>query len=971
MTGTTNGAEEEEKTAEDIERMVDDLPALDRNEPTMGGGLCHKKWTDHVKELRANHNEYQETRGSRLSPRKRGPSNTQGTGGNSTDEAEDDPVGNFPELSEREITERKKEAKDKAQNNPERYPPSHPTHPENLIIDHPEGMLGQWIEVYYFMDRVWCRGIVSAVDPCDLGSPVVYTVGTRLRIHGIKNNIEYNGLECKTIGEEFKDENGDVRYTVEVTGMEGNKKVASIKLQNFSSPPCVRYTIDYDEENDGDDIYEEHILDSRYPERAFAFRFSERQGMTQRPETERAFAEDSDDSGMHSDHCCICRDCVHLIKCPACSKSFHWDCKSRDFPPEGISDQKRCPLCEDEGEDIDEDEDEEERRTLDLEEEKANEDDDDDNELMLSRRVYREEEEDLHVASVEPESEEEEAGPSRAPPKPTKRVRAEFRKQNPASRKRRKPSQKRNKETRNKKTRNKETALHRSGPRDLTEGGRINPHGDLVKEPNKRTKQFSDLQQLQSRKPGCGLPFYMLYEQVWNPTMNKNGVNQEILDEFEGIMQTADYSCRPQSIVIDSQDGFSSAKRERQFVTNFGGHRPLGKHPYAVEPFNFKAATDPEERDRQVEENSYHRDPTFDGRYDIPGSIIKYPGTWPKPLEEVLDTRFDHDLANYPQFWKTHFCLESDGQLFSKGISTINTKTHSNKMYQEFNKKVRKAHMSERTCPASCDYSCGLEGVDYKDRIIMDEIKKWDVVPQALGPNHSGAKWELRNYYPQEAELFLNLPQGHTTGVSATFQRQALGNLFDPHVVAYLLEPLAEEIRPPRGESDAGVEDKLVVLSLFDGLGAAAVALQKLGLLKEEYLDSYWTVEIDLSGQFMVERFFLQHFGDRTGDKLKQNQEPDERGQAKMNYDITDKNQFYSDKAHLQKWVMENKVKPRRLLVIGGSPCNNMAGTNNMVDARQPGGQCNLKGNKSKLFFVMTRIIRDLKEIFEEDALYD
>jgi len=119
---------------------------------------------------------------------------------------------------------------------------------------------------------------------------------------------------------------------------------------------------------EGDNSYEDHNLDSRRPG-AFAWRFSEIQGDI---EIEISDNEDSDDSGEHSDRCTSCRKGVNLVKCPACSKSFHYDCKDRMRFPDTMSSKDKCPDCGNESlSDEDEDEDEEERIFMVLEEERA------------------------------------------------------------------------------------------------------------------------------------------------------------------------------------------------------------------------------------------------------------------------------------------------------------------------------------------------------------------------------------------------------------------------------------------------------------------------------------------------------------------------------------------------------------------------------------------------------------------------
>jgi site-specific DNA-cytosine methylase len=148
----------------------------------------------------------------------------------------------------------------------------------------------------------------------------------------------------------------------------------------------------------------------------------------------------------------------------------------------------------------------------------------------------------------------------------------------------------------------------------------------------------------------------------------------------------------------------------------------------------------------------------------------------------------------------------------------------------------------------------------------------------------------------------------------------------------------------------------LVVLSFFDGLGAGAVALQKLGLLNKRYLERYVAVEINKACNGVVERYFIQQ---GLIDQLEHRTE---------GWDITDQESFFSTKESLVAWIRETEITPERVLVLAGSPCNNIAGTNNQQPGCNPQGQSNLKGSKSKLFYDYTTILANLKAAFEQVA---
>lgn len=81
-----------------------------------------------------------------------------------------------------------------------------------------------------------------------------------------------------------------------------------------------------------------------------------------------------------------------------------------------------------------------------------------------------------------------------------------------------------------------------------------------------------------------------------------------------------------------------------------------------------------------------------------------------------------------------------------------------------------------------------------------------------------------------ERERLLGFPQGYTRGFTNTVATAMLGDSFHVGTVAHLLGPVAKQLPPAP-----------VVLSVFDGIGAARLALAKLGVRPAIYI----AVEID------------------------------------------------------------------------------------------------------------------------------
>ncbi|WVZ55975.1 hypothetical protein U9M48_006568, partial [Paspalum notatum var. saurae] len=172
---------------------------------------------------------------------------------------------------------------------------------------------------------------------------------------------------------------------------------------------------------------------------------------------------------------------------------------------------------------------------------------------------------------------------------------------------------------------------------------------------------------------------------------------------------------------------------------------------------------------------------------------------------------------------------------------------------------------------------------------------------------------------PDEMELLLGFPKDHTRGIGRTERYKSLGNSFHVDTVAYHLSAL-------RGMFPHGMN----VLSLFSGIGGAEVALHRLGI----HMKTVVSVEIS-----EVNRFVLRSWWDQT--------------QTGTLIEIADVQSLTSER-------LESCM--RRIggfdLVIGGSPCNNLAGRNRFH-------RDGLEGEQSSLFYHYSRILHSVKSIME------
>ncbi|KAK1649476.1 hypothetical protein QYE76_067281 [Lolium multiflorum] len=192
-------------------------------------------------------------------------------------------------------------------------------------------------------------------------------------------------------------------------------------------------------------------------------------------------------------------------------------------------------------------------------------------------------------------------------------------------------------------------------------------------------------------------------------------------------------------------------------------------------------------------------------------------------------------------------------------------------------------------------------------KYVMKECRKWNLV--WVGKNKAAP------LEPQEYEDLLGYPRDHTRGLGRAERYKALGNAFQVDIVAYHLSVLRNMF--PNGVN---------VLSLFSGIGGAEVALHRLGI----HMRTVVSVEISEDS-----RRVLRGWWDQT--------------QTGTLIEIADVKSLSNDR--IASFVSTFGGFD---LVIGGSPCNNLAGSNRHH-------RDGLKGDKSILFYHYYRILRAVK----------
>ncbi|KAM3300989.1 DNA (cytosine-5)-methyltransferase DRM2 [Capsicum chacoense] len=201
-------------------------------------------------------------------------------------------------------------------------------------------------------------------------------------------------------------------------------------------------------------------------------------------------------------------------------------------------------------------------------------------------------------------------------------------------------------------------------------------------------------------------------------------------------------------------------------------------------------------------------------------------------------------------------------------------------------------------------------------KYVLDQCRKWNLV--WVGRN------KVATLEPDEVEMLLGFPKNHTRGggISRTDRYKSLGNSFQVDTVAYHLSVLKDLF--PNG---------INVLSLFSGIGGAEVALYRLGI----QLNNVVSVE-----KSEVNRNIVRSWWEQTN----------QRGNL---IDFDDVQQLNGDR--LEQLIDSFGGFD---LLIGGSPCNNLAGSNRV-------SRDGLEGTESSLFYDYVRILDLVKSIMSRN----
>ncbi|XP_023733158.1 DNA (cytosine-5)-methyltransferase DRM2 isoform X1 [Lactuca sativa] len=195
-------------------------------------------------------------------------------------------------------------------------------------------------------------------------------------------------------------------------------------------------------------------------------------------------------------------------------------------------------------------------------------------------------------------------------------------------------------------------------------------------------------------------------------------------------------------------------------------------------------------------------------------------------------------------------------------------------------------------------------------KFVLEQCRKWNLV--WVGKN------KVAPLEPDEVEMLLGFPRNHTRGggISRTDRYKSLGNSFQVDTVAYHLSVLKDIF--PNG---------INMLSLFSGIGGAEVALHRLGIP----LKNVVSVEISEANRDIVRSWWEQT--NQKGNLIH----------------LADVQQLNGDR--LEQFMGSFGGFD---LIVGGSPCNNLAGSNRV-------SRDGLEGEHSSLFYDYFRILDIVK----------
>ncbi|GAQ78775.1 S-adenosyl-L-methionine-dependent methyltransferases superfamily protein [Klebsormidium nitens] len=187
----------------------------------------------------------------------------------------------------------------------------------------------------------------------------------------------------------------------------------------------------------------------------------------------------------------------------------------------------------------------------------------------------------------------------------------------------------------------------------------------------------------------------------------------------------------------------------------------------------------------------------------------------------------------------------------------------------------------------------------------------------------------VANIHAEEVERIMGFPEGHTRcGIPRGEVFKALGNAFQVDTIADVISPLHTYFR--------SIPGGISVLSLFDGIGGAGVAVHRRAVPIKRYI----SVENNEHCRTVVQNWWKRNGLDRTGCL-----------------------EFIDDVRLLTTRKIAELVAAGPLdLLVGGSPCNQLTG-NNRGPNNTAGGRSGLFGRESRLFLDFFRVLNEVERL--------
>jgi hypothetical protein len=243
--------------------------------------------------------------------------------------------------------------------------------------------------------------------------------------------------------------------------------------------------------------------------------------------------------------------------------------------------------------------------------------------------------------------------------------------------------------------------------------------------------------------------------------------------------------------------------------------------------------------------------------------------------------------------------------------------------------------------------------------------------------------WQVEPLSLTDREHIMGFPEGWVTNSlpldSPLNAAKMLGNSWHVPTAALMLTPAFQELKILCDSGQLGtLNNPLVVLSMFDGIGAGLCAIEKLVYqFKLQHIHlRFISVEIDHDCRSVVKKNFshLQKRFEKLGGKWDHTDRWHDARQAKSTSEFCAckdcrKKQTKRPKVQFgsEQWIQDQiRIFKSIDLVLAGWPCVNASGHNT---ARSTNGRTGLSGPQTRLFYDMMEVVKRIQDISQHPGL--